>query len=333
MDSNSVDRINNISLTILAGTAIAAVLIYTKTILIPFVFAIFMYFILTPIIEAIQSKTKLPRAVAIGITALAFILGLTLIVLAITSSLETFLQSAGIYKDKIISFIHDFTAKLQTMNLPISQETIMGKIQEIPFIGIAKNFTGGALNLFSNTLLIAIFTLFLIFGEQAQSKTPPLLEEIKKSISFYISSKLILSLVTGILTLILLASFGIELTMMFCILTVLLNFIPNIGSAIAVVLPIPVILLQYGLGWQFIVIMSLSGIIQFTIGNIIEPKLMGDSMDLHPVTILLFLTFWGLVWGLPGMFLSVPITATMKIILGKVETTKPIAELFAGRIN
>jgi AI-2 transport protein TqsA len=60
---------------------------------------------------------------------------------------------------------------------------------------------------------------------------------------------------------------------------------------------------------------------------------MGESMGLHPVTILLFLTFWGYLWGIPGMFLSVPITATLKIILSKFEMTKPVANLFSGKFN
>ncbi len=119
---------------------------------------------------------------------------------------------------------------------------------------------------------------------------------------------------------------------MFAILTVLLNFIPNFGSVIATLLPIPVLLLQYGLGWQTMTVITLLFAIQFCIGNLVEPKMMGESLDLHPVTILLFLMFWGLVWGLPGMFLAVPITAILKIILSRIETTLPLSELLAGRL-
>ena len=120
---------------------------------------------------------------------------------------------------------------------------------------------------------------------------------------------------------------------MFAILTFCLNFIPNIGSIIAVILPIPIILLQFGISFPFIAAIILLVAIQIAIGNILEPKLMGDSMGLHPVTILFFLAFWGYLWGITGMFLSVPITATLKIIFDKFEMTKPVAQLFAGKLE
>jgi len=110
-------------------------------------------------------------------------------------------------------------------------------------------------------------------------------------------------------------------------------FIPTIGSIVATVIPAPVVLLQFGFGWQLWIILAVSMAIQFTIGNVVEPKLLGERMDLHPITVLLFLMFWGLVWGLPGMFLAVPITAVLKIILSRIDTTEPLAELMAGRIG
>ena len=76
---------------------------------------------------------------------------------------------------------------------------------------------------------------------------------------------------------------------------------------------------------------SIPGIIQFAIGNVLEPKIMGDSLDLHPVVILMALIFWGMLCGIVGMLLAVPLTAIMKIILEKIEITQPIANIFAGR--
>jgi AI-2 transport protein TqsA len=125
---------------------------------------------------------------------------------------------------------------------------------------------------------------------------------------------------------------GVELAVMFAMLTFLLNFIPSIGSIVAVIIPLPVILLQYGFGWQFWFVLAFAGMVQFVIGNVLEPKMMGESLGLHPVTVLLFLMFWGLVWGIPGMFLAVPITAILKIVLCRIPTTVPVANLLAGKL-
>ena len=73
--------------------------------------------------------------------------------------------------------------------------------------------------------------------------------------------------------------------------------------------------------------------IQILIGNVLEPKLQGDSMGLHPVAVLFCLTFWGFIWGIPGMFLSVPITASIKIILSKFKVSKPFAEILEGNLK
>ena len=123
------------------------------------------------------------------------------------------------------------------------------------------------------------------------------------------------------------------MSFMFATVTFLFNFIPTIGSIIAVALPLPIMLLQFGFGGVFIACLALLAATQVIIGNILEPKFMGESTGLHPVTILLSLTFWGLLWGITGMFLSVPITASLRIIFSKFEMTAVIADAFAGNFK
>jgi AI-2 transport protein TqsA len=81
-----------------------------------------------------------------------------------------------------------------------------------------------------------------------------------------------------------------------------------------------------------IAVIAIPGMIQFLIGNFVEPKLLGQSLDLHPATILLSLMFWGLIWGATGMILAVPIMAVLRIALSRIENTKTIAELLSGRL-
>ena len=110
------------------------------------------------------------------------------------------------------------------------------------------------------------------------------------------------------------------------------NFIPSVGSIIAVLLPIPVLFLQFGLGPKFFVVLGLLTATEFIIGNLIEPRFLGEGMDLHPVAVVGSLIFWTLVWGVPGAFLSVPLTASLKIVLSQVNQTRVVAEILAGRL-
>ena len=114
----------------------------------------------------------------------------------------------------------------------------------------------------------------------------------------------------------------------------ILNFIPTLGSIVSTLLPTPVLLFTPGISTGTMVLaLVIPGIIQLAVGNVVEPKLMGRSLDLHPITILLALIFWGMIWGFEGMILGVPITAVVKIIFEKTETTVPVANLMAGRVG
>jgi AI-2 transport protein TqsA len=127
-----------------------------------------------------------------------------------------------------------------------------------------------------------------------------------------------------------LAIIGLELAGVFGILAFLVNFIPAIGPIIVTVLPIPLALAQFHSVGPVLLVVVVPGVIHNIIGNIIEPKLMGEGLDLHPVTIVLALSFWGLLWGIVGMFLAAPITAAIRIVLMQFDTFKPIANLLAG---
>jgi AI-2 transport protein TqsA len=94
----------------------------------------------------------------------------------------------------------------------------------------------------------------------------------------------------------------------------------------------PFILLNPDLsGGMVLAILIITGIIQTLIGNILEPKLLGDSLELHPITILVTLVFWGMLWGVPGMFLATPLTAVVCILMNAFAPTRPFAQLLAGR--
>jgi AI-2 transport protein TqsA len=330
--STPYEKINNVCLLILAATAVTVALIYTKSILVPFVIAFFLYSILSPAISALNHRLKWPRVIVAVLVATLFVICITLISIFIVNSLNGFFRDAAQYKDRIVEFAAWLRTTAEGFGFQIQDISIETYIKKLPFFSMAGNITLAAGAFLGNLLLVIVFVIFLLIGETASiSDDNNLISQMKSNISRYVATKFLTSLVTGILVFILLVSFRVEMAFLFGVLTVLFNFIPNIGSIIATVLPIPVILLQFGFGWQLWVVLAVSSTLQFAIGNVIEPKLMGERMDLHPITVLLFLMFWGLVWGLPGMFLAVPITAVIKIILSRIETTEAIAELMAGR--
>ena len=124
-----------------------------------------------------------------------------------------------------------------------------------------------------------------------------------------------------------------ELAFIFGSLTFILNFIPVIGSVIAVLLPLPIAFLQYNDPTLVVLIIILPTIIHQIVGNFVDPKIFGESFGLHPITIILSLIFWGMIWGFIGVLLAAPLTAIIRISFERFETTKQIARLLEGKIH
>ena len=182
-------------------------------------------------------------------------------------------------------------------------------------------------------MIVLIYVFFLLIGTPSIYKDSSTIREIDQQIRSYLALKTVISIFTGLAFGLTLRLFGVPMAFTFGVFAFLLNFVPNVGPLVASLLPIPLIILNPdgSILWMAAAITA-TCMIQAISGNIVEPKVMGDSSDLHPVTILVALMFWGMMWGIVGMFLATPITAALKMLLERIDSTKPIASLMAGRL-
>ncbi|MFK2821985.1 AI-2E family transporter [Arcobacter sp. YIC-80] len=196
----------------------------------------------------------------------------------------------------------------------------------------------------SNILQIFLYVLFLLIDQRffnakinalfknydTRNKAKEVLESISKTIRMYISITTIISLSTGILTYIICELFSLEGSVLWGFLAFILNFIPTIGSIIAVVIPILFALVQFTDLTSVLFLLICLASIQFLIGNIIYPRLMGNKLNISQFVVILSLVMWGAMWGTVGMFLSVPLMVILLIILSQFENTKGLAILISG---
>ncbi|MEO0336550.1 MAG: AI-2E family transporter, partial [Pseudomonadota bacterium] len=293
---------------------------------------LFVYVGCSPLVDFVQEKLKVPQAVSVALTMLLILVFFGLCFFFVAISIEEFVRGAEVYRDRVLRIVDSSASFLESQGFDLRVESLKNDLSELPVFSVVKQLTGGAISVVSNLFLILIFVIFMLVGGTIRHSKSQLVKELTHKISSYIVVKLLVSLATGFLVGGLLLVMKVELAFMFALLTVLLNFIPSVGSILATAVLMPILILQYGFGWQFFLVLSGAGAIQVIIGNVIEPKLMGDSMDLHPVAIIISLLFWGLVWGVPGMFMAVPITAVVKIVLARIPPTRGLAELLAGRL-
>lgn len=160
------------------------------------------------------------------------------------------------------------------------------------------------------------------------------IKAINARIGSYLALKSLLSLLLGAVSWVIMSLFGLEFAALWAVLTGVLNFVPYLGSFFAVLLPVLMAILQFGEpGVIFGVLLALTSV-QFVIGNFLDPYVMGSSLNLSPFAILLSLAVWSEIWGIPGAFLAVPITAIMTIVFSEFPGTRPLAVLLSksGRV-
>lgn len=326
---------SEVCLIILTLIALTAALIHTQAIMIPFVLALFIAFTSLPAIRFFQATCKLPRAIAIIATASVVILSFAGLSLVVFVSVQGALENLDQYRERVLVLVEKSIELASSFGYDakgLSVEELKDTLNRFPLFSYLRTIAGKMVGFVSNTTLVLIFAIFLISGKSPEISQSSLWLEIDRKIRTYILTKTMASTATGLLTGLALWFLGVDMAWMFGSLAFFLNFIPTVGSLLAMLLPIPIALLQFDNFWSILLVVLVPGTIQFVIGNVIEPMIMGDALDLHPVTLLLFLMFWGMIWGVPGMFLAAPIAVIVKILVSENKRPNWLGDLMAGRI-
>ena len=337
---------------ILAGVASVYMVYWLRPVLVPFVVACFIVSGLSPILGWLETRLRVSKIVAAGIAFLAGILMLIVFGITVWGSLLDLSANSAAYRDRVQELVREVQENLPSIALLSGSEATDKMVDEAA--GGATQFAHneGAnidqlvdtfvrdgitaasqtlLGLASTSVVVLIYVFFLLLGNPTYAKSGTM-REIDEQIRSYLSLKTVISLFTGLAFGLALRAFGVPMALTFGVFAFLLNFIPNVGPIVASLLPIPLIIFapEGTLLWMLAAI-GVTSAVQVISGNVIEPKMMGDAADLHPVSVLLALMFWGMMWGIVGMFLATPITAAIRIVMDKFEPTQPIGNLLAGR--
>lgn len=323
-------------------------IIYFKDLLKPFVIAVMVWYLIKAIYGYIGKikimGRQLPRWLK-GALSLIFIFGAVQISInLIITNLSAIVANFSTYKATLDVFLIDLGEKMGVANMTGEMQTQINKVD-------LQGFLTSTLSSLSATVgtivIVIIYIVFLLLEEVAFSKKidaifpevkkrkriQNVLNEIFESTNKYITLKTAISLLTGGLSYIVLLIFGVDYAFLWAFLIFLFNYIPYIGSLIATLLPAIFAIIQFGSLWSFVWVFISVEAIQLIVGNYIEPKIMGKSLNLSPLVVVVALSFWGYVWDLLGMFLSVPITSIMLIILAQFPATRSFAILLTENGN
>ena len=207
---------------------------------------------------------------------------------------------------------------------------------------IASGLVNAAVGFLAEALVVALYLIFLLlearhfprrvragFAQEQADCMLGILESINRAMVSYLRAKALASLVTALPVVAILWAFGVPFPGMWGILAFIGNFIPYVGSLIALVLPVLLAFLELEPPWRPLVVLALLLLVQFVTNNFIEPRLTARAVDLSPLVVLVALAFWGLCWGAVGMVLAVPLTVMLKIVWENIALTRPLARLMA----
>ena len=337
-------RVQTGALVIIAFAVVLFLLVQARFMLISLATAIILFSLTSDVITFISRLRIGPARIPSFVATVAAMILIATALLTLTSILlgqvNTVLVTTLSYAERAPSAV----ASLFSFMGPGTQEAIFNSLKSVDASRYLRTAAGQAGNITQGTVLVILFVGFL-FGERIwfgtklnnfvgdsvqADRISRIITSIIHRVNYYLLVKTMISAITGAMVYVLAKMFGLELATALGVITFVLNFIPNVGSIIATTLITLVAHVQAGDARMTAIIFVIAGSIQFLNGNIIDPLLMGRALRLSAFGIILSLAFWGAVWGIPGMFLSVPIMVMLLVVCSHVSALRPLA-IFLSR--
>ncbi|MCU4175345.1 AI-2E family transporter [Carboxylicivirga sp. N1Y90] len=305
-----------------------------KTVVLPVIMAVFISVICNQPIVWLEKK-RVPYTVSVLIVLLSFASILMLFGSIIGGSLTNFMKVLPKYEANLKQIILSVINDLNALGANINPSQLIDLIDPGKVLSYTSTAVGEIGRIMSDSFIILLITIFILLEaksfvskadviQKLQGTSLMHLDSIGKSIRHYLSIKTMISLLTGVFIWLWLFILGVDFPILWGVIAFFLNYIPSIGSIIAAVPTVLLALVQIGVGgmlWTGLAYL----VVNIVMGNVIEPRMMGKGLGLSTFVVFLSLIVWGFIFGPVGMFLSIPLTITLKIMLEQKEETKWIA--------
>ncbi len=318
-----------------------------SNILTPIAIAILIWFLINAFADQIKRipflNNKIGDYISIPLSLVIIVYLMFEIGSFIASSMFTLSSTISSLDGKVMQLIEKLSV-LTSFDLVTPLQKIL---QEFSLAMVINKVISAFSTIFGNIVQILLYVLFLLLDQrffniklnalfpnnEHKNRAKHVLISISQSIKTYISITTIISLTTGFLTYLICQYFSLEGAVLWGFIAFVLNFIPTIGSIVAVLIPTTFALIQLPIISDVLILFTLLIIIQFVLGNIVQPRMMGDKLNISQFIVILSLVVWGAMWGTIGMFLSVPLMVILLIIFSQFESTKKLAILISGDGN
>jgi predicted PurR-regulated permease PerM len=316
------------------------VLKLARPVLIPFILAVFLSYIIDPALTFL-TRCRCPRREAVLIVLALMFVFFYLLGSLVYSSGKSLVAELPRYEERL----GDLTRLLEQGVGPFKVDlaSAVGKLDMDKIAAFILRAIGPFFSVLSKLFLVFLFLIFIVsgrgravakiqkaLGDGRSKRISAVIEATNAQVRKYLVIKTAMSLANGLIVWVVLSLFGVDFAALFGFLAFLLNFIPDIGSLVATALRVGFALFQFGTFWTPFWILVITVGLDSILGYFVEPKVMGKGLGLSPLLVFFSLLFWGWLWGIPGMILSVPLTAVIKIVCQNVPALRPVAVLMGS---
>ena len=320
-----------------------------QDIFIPIIFSVLVGFVIIGMTRMLAKVPVLGPRLSIQmryiVAALVMAVGLVSVVWLLFANVGRAVALAPQYQDSLLNSIQSLAVTLGLESEPSWKSLRQQFLAQVSIQRLVGGTLGSVLSIVATLIVVFLYVAFLLVEQRSFaakikniSDDPgqvafirQMITNVNGKIGTYLALKTLLSVVLGILSWAIMAFFGMEFAVFWGVLIALLNYVPYIGSFLSVFLPAVFAILQFGNLNSVLAVMVPLSIVQFANGNFLDPYLMGNSLNLSPFVILVSLTVWSALWGIPGAFLAVPMTAVMVMIFAEFPGTRPFAVLLSRK--
>ncbi|MBA1145675.1 AI-2E family transporter [Ectothiorhodospiraceae bacterium WFHF3C12] len=331
--------------TVVGAIGMVLLLIYGKPILLPFVIAVLAAYLITAFADRLRDLLPeiFPGWVTRLLATLVLGVGVLVVLEVLAHNLQQVVEAAPRYENNLTNVVRNWAAALGIERLPSVDWVLSRTLDRLDIQGLIGAVVGSVTSIVGNGFLVVLYAAFLLLergslrrkwllmhaSEAERLRHDATIVEIGVRVRRYVFLKTVLSVIVAVGSWAIMELIGIDFASFWALLIFALNFIPYIGSPIAVAFPVLLSLVQFGDLPTFLITAVTLTAIQMLVGSIIEPRLMGRSLNLSPVIILLSLALWGSLWGPVGALFSVPIMVILTIIMSQFPSTRPFAILLS----
>jgi predicted PurR-regulated permease PerM len=323
------------------------VLYVGKDVFVPVFFGAVVAYVIVGLAQALLGIPCLGRVLSLQVrymlSVLAIAIGLFGIAFLVITNKDNLLATAPQYQESMLAAIQKFAVFLRIETEPTWATLRQDILAQINIQRVLGSMVASVSSIIVGIVVVLLYATFLLMERRSfaqklacissdagsVARILSVTNDINRRIGSYLALKTVISLFLGVICWAIMAFVGLEFSAFLAVVIALLNFIPYFGSFLGVLFPVIMAIIQFQDPSLILSLFLMLALVQFSIGNFLDPLVMGKSLNLSPFAILVSLAIWSELWGVPGALLAVPITAVLAIVLSEFSATRPVAVLLS----